>query len=273
MREHLDCAILASPLNEGRALRLQGSHAGGRLLIRQLESDADSANVHALAEAAMLLRRYDVCLLRVCPANLSWVRTNLQAARPLLSTPLIALTRDLKAAALDDLHKLGVDDFLREPFCAEELRARCERLLGRQQARVYVKDIGPQPVATTAASAEALSTPEPSLAYPLDHGVEALTASSLESYAVAAVGDAQGPSLRAAKTQIVERFETAYIKAALHRHQGNIAMAARSVQKHRRAFWALMHKYKIDPMPYRAMGRSLSAPCGAGKMPANFSEG
>lgn len=276
MREHLDCAVLATPSNENYVAGLPGSHAGGRLLIHLLKVEAGAEEGRALASTAMNLRRYDVCLLQVHPANLSWVRTNLQAARPLLTTPVIAITSGLKAAALDDLHKLGVEDFLREPFCAEELRARCERLLARQQARVYIKHIESDPGGSALSVGEAHATYQEVGAEHGQHptlGANNMPVSVLESYAAAAAGESSGTSLRAAKTQIVEHFETAYIKAALHRHQGNIAMAARSVQKHRRAFWALMHKYKIDPMPYRAMGRNLPMPCGTGKMPANFSEG
>lgn len=272
MREHLDCAVLVSPFNEDRATRLRGSHAGSRLTVHLL--DAGGQGGWALAEASMVLRRYDACLIQVCPANLSWVRTNLQAARQALATPVIAITRDLKAAALDDLHQLGVDDFLREPFCAEDLRARCERLLGRQPLRRYLKEpcLPPSLQAADAGIAGFSAAGETSCDALPGEAVAALAAPALESYAMAAASEGTA-SLRAAKSQVVERFETAYIKAALHRHQGNIAMAARSVQKHRRAFWALMHKYKIDPMPYRAMGRNPPEPCGPGKMPANFSEG
>jgi DNA-binding NtrC family response regulator len=50
---------------------------------------------------------------------------------------------------------------------------------------------------------------------------------------------------------IVEQFERGYITEALERHGGNIAMAARASNKHRRAFWALMRKHKIDAALYR----------------------
>lgn len=259
MREHLDCAALATPFNEVQASGLQGSYVGGRLVIHLLASGAGGDASRALAEAAMALRRYDVCLLQVCPANLPWARTNLQAARLVLATPVIAITRDLKAAALDDLHTLGVGDFLREPFCAEELRARCERLLARH-ASLYAKVAA----AALAPSANQFGEARGHYGETRADGAggqpgHALPASALESYAIASAAGSQA-SLRAAKTQVIERFETAYIKAALHRHRGNIALAARSVQKHRRAFWALMHKYEIDPAPYRALGKSGKAP-------------
>lgn len=267
MREHLDCAALATPF-DANAGELQGSYAGGRLVVHLLAPGAAGDASRALLQAAMPLRRYDVCLLRVSPASLPWVRTNLQAARPALATPIVAITQGLKAAALDDLHALGVGDFLREPFCAEELRARCQRLLARQP-KLYAGGIAPSPEPGAARVGE---TPRH---YGGHEAEGVLPLMALESYAMAAAagGDDTATSLRSAKTQLVERFETAYIKAALHRHRGNIAMAARSVQKHRRAFWALMHKYQIDPAPYRATGRPGGKTCRAGKMPANFSEG
>src|SRR5690606_985773 len=78
------------------------------------------------------------------------------------------------------------------------------------------------------------------------------TGLELDAYAAATASRSatSRESFRAAKSKIIERFETAYIKAALGRHSGNIAMAARSAQKHRRAFWALMRKYDIDAAPY-----------------------
>ena len=58
-------------------------------------------------------------------------------------------------------------------------------------------------------------------------------------------------SFREAKARLIERFEKEYIEQALERAQGNIAMAARASNKHRRAFWALMRKYEIDAEQYR----------------------
>jgi DNA-binding NtrC family response regulator len=59
-------------------------------------------------------------------------------------------------------------------------------------------------------------------------------------------------SFREAKSLLVSQFERDYITHALDKHNGNIAMAARASQKHRRAFWALMRKYDIEAQAYRA---------------------
>jgi hypothetical protein len=52
--------------------------------------------------------------------------------------------------------------------------------------------------------------------------------------------------LKLVKGKLIEEFERSYIIEALEKNKGNIAMAARHSGKHRRAFWALMHKYEID---------------------------
>ena len=57
---------------------------------------------------------------------------------------------------------------------------------------------------------------------------------------------------RQAKARIVSKFERAYLSQSLRRHEGNVARAARAASKHRRAFWALMHKHDIDAKSYRA---------------------
>jgi DNA-binding response OmpR family regulator len=56
---------------------------------------------------------------------------------------------------------------------------------------------------------------------------------------------------RIAKSRVVDSFESDYVRTALSRHAGNVARAARASAKHRRAFWALMRKHRIDAAPYR----------------------
>jgi DNA-binding NtrC family response regulator len=62
----------------------------------------------------------------------------------------------------------------------------------------------------------------------------------------------QPGSFRDAKNKLVSNFERTYITEALIKHSGNIAMAARASNKHRRAFWALMRKHDIAAELYRA---------------------
>jgi DNA-binding NtrC family response regulator len=62
-----------------------------------------------------------------------------------------------------------------------------------------------------------------------------------------------GPlSLRVMKKQFVQHFERVYIEQLLSSCEGNVTMAARRAQKHRRAFFALMRKHGIDPARYRS---------------------
>jgi DNA-binding NtrC family response regulator len=58
-------------------------------------------------------------------------------------------------------------------------------------------------------------------------------------------------SFREEKNTLVSNFERTYITQALIKHSGNIAMAARASNKHRRAFWALMRKHNIAADLYR----------------------
>jgi len=58
-------------------------------------------------------------------------------------------------------------------------------------------------------------------------------------------------SFQTAKARVITGFERDYIIRMLRHHSGNISMAARAAQKHRRAFWALMRKHQIDAELYR----------------------
>ncbi|UHL63925.1 hypothetical protein LSG25_18160 [Paralcaligenes sp. KSB-10] len=254
MRERLDCAILSTPGTSDWVRPWLGRHAGGRVHVQALDSQAGGADsCEVLARVAMPLRRFDVCLVPVSESNLAWVRTVLSAAQGLLQTPVLALVHQLKAAALNDLYALGLADFVRDPICPEELRVRIEQLLDERR----------YPMREPAGAARLKET---HTAYPAGPGLngsateQALCATilergghELEAYAVATASRCatSKESFQAAKSKVVERFERAYITAALGRHSGNIAMAARAAQKHRRAFWALMRKHQIDAAPYR----------------------
>ncbi|WP_143322827.1 helix-turn-helix domain-containing protein [Candidimonas nitroreducens] len=262
MRERLDCVLVATPGCGPWVRPWLGSHAGGRLHIQLFETGGDPALADScafLAAAAIQLRRYDACLLPVSECNLAWVRTALSSARGMLATPLLSLVRQLKAAALNDLYALGVADFARDPFCIEELRVRIERLLDDrrypQRAAALVSPLcspGPQDPAAYAHAPPGAGG-DAALEQALCANILERSGHELEAYAIASAtrSATSRESFRAAKSKVVERFERAYISAALDKHSGNIAMAARAAQKHRRAFWALMRKHQIDAAPYR----------------------
>ena len=149
MRDTVDCAVLMVPehagwmqewmdRNEGQLGRVRlyavGLGGGGQHAARQAGETSSSASasrevdVQALLRVAMTLRRYDCCILPVTSTSLAWTRTALACAREQLVTPMLAMARDLKAAAVQDLLGLGLHDFVRVPVCPEELRARVARL-------------------------------------------------------------------------------------------------------------------------------------------------
>jgi len=265
MRERLDCALICTTCADAWAARWAGVHAGGKLHVQagapSIDINHPAACSH-LVQCGMALRRFDVCLLAISEHNLAWARTSLSTARHSLATPVFALIRHLKAAALNDLYSLGLADFVRDPLCAEELRVRIERLLdGRRHPAARLPSTftaGGLPAAAVAESPSRYGDAHPAhTEAELCANILERTGLELDAYAAAAASRCATTkeSFRAAKSKIIERFETAYIRAALGRHSGNIAMAARAAQKHRRAFWALMRKYQIDAAPYRGETR------------------
>jgi two-component system response regulator GlrR len=58
-------------------------------------------------------------------------------------------------------------------------------------------------------------------------------------------------SFRSMKARVVEDFERGYIEHLLGASGGNVTHAARAAGKNRRAFFALMRKYRIAPEPFR----------------------
>ncbi|WP_233234263.1 hypothetical protein [Bordetella sp. LUAb4] len=154
MRETLDCGVLMVPPHHGWMLEWISRHAQalGRLRLYPVHFDEKTlsgsaslaippllpappgaapgmdVSAEVLARLAIPLRRYDVCVLPVTPATVAWTRTALACARTQLHTPLLALARGLKAAAVQDLLVLGLQDFALHRACADELRARLLRL-------------------------------------------------------------------------------------------------------------------------------------------------
>ena len=237
MREVFECAVLQAPgqvavdlIDAGDRLRLHGYDLARGAVGGGGSAAPDTTGL--IAAAALALRRYDACLLYVEPMSLSWARIALSRARPVLRTPVLALVRDVKAAALTDLLALGVADFVRVPVCPEELRARLMRL----SSRALLQEPGLAYGAVPPSAAIAPPAPPPRAQH---------------SSRIDIADYAPGEPFRQAKARIVSGFEKAYLRQALERHEGNVARAARASNKHRRAFWALMHKHAIDAKTYR----------------------
>jgi transcriptional regulator with PAS, ATPase and Fis domain len=94
----------------------------------------------------------------------------------------------------------------------------------------------------------------------LEHVVE--RAVVLSQHVVIAAGDlllqpvdSEGVplSFQQAKAKAVAQFEQTYIRGLLTAYHGNITHAARAAQKNRRAFWHLIRKHRISPVPFKTL--------------------
>jgi DNA-binding NtrC family response regulator len=71
-------------------------------------------------------------------------------------------------------------------------------------------------------------------------------------------------SLKEAKRELVARFERDYLEQALRASQGNIARAARSSGKARRAFFELMRKHGLTAAAYTSHAEAPDMSIGGG---------
>ena len=253
MRERLDCVLLAADRQDW-VDTVACPRQGGRLVLHTLPPHLNTPS-DMLADAALLRGRYDAGLIHVDEASLGAWRTALSARPPKQPAMLLVYAVGLRAQAISDLLALGAADFTQPPFCAEELRARIEHNLLRAQPGGIAESppayAAPEPGRTGRPAMKGLS---PDTEAHLCETILTRSGTELEAYAVALATQraTSRASFRAAKGEVVARFERAYIRAALGRHSGNITLAAKAAQKHRRAFWALMRKHDIDPAPYRS---------------------
>ena len=242
--------------------------------------DVVTLPVQALAQAGVSLRRFDLCLLPVSVDTLAWTRQALAMIPRGPFLPLVGIFQNLKSAAMQDLLELGVSDFVRLPLCLDEFRARVLTTVSRvprpgtlrePEACYSVSDCstdgyGKNDTATSIAQgpsitgklAERLSS-HGSRVFVSAKAVKASLTRDAErqplqrAIAFNAMHHQASPtgSFREEKNTLVSNFERTYITQALIKHSGNIAMAARASNKHRRAFWALMRKHNIAADLYR----------------------
>src|SRR5262249_569341 len=66
---------------------------------------------------------------------------------------------------------------------------------------------------------------------------------------------AAGESFQMLKAKVIAQFERGYIQELLRANQGNITKAALAAGKHRRAFWEVMRKHRIDVQPAERGGK------------------
>lgn len=281
MRQQIDCAVLSIATHEtwmSATLAVSGS-ALSRIKLHSLDWEDATAlalgldngvklDVQALAQAAVTLRRYDVCLIPVSLETLGWTRQALAAIPRGPFTPFVGVFNELRSAAMQDLLELGMADFVRMPVCPEELRARLLTTVSRTPKPGSLRE--PQPLYGTptwcAQAKMTLAVKGQSSRQVLEKSITRTLRPNRIAVGANRVQIRNGISLvqssrdkddivfdsfRTSKSKVIEEFEREYISKALSTHQGNIASAARASNKHRRAFWALMRKYQIDAAQYR----------------------
>ncbi len=242
--------------------------------------DVVTLPVQALAQAGVSLRRFDLCLLPVSVDTLAWTRQALAMIPRGPFLPLVGIFQNLKSAAMQDLLELGVSDFVRLPLCLDEFRARVLTTVSRvprpgtlrepetsDRAPEWSTD-GARQNATATPMAQGQAGKGKLTERSSSHGSQLLV-NAKAIKATLTRGVERQPlqraiafnemhhqagvlgSFRDEKNTLVSNFERTYITQALIKHSGNIAMAARASNKHRRAFWALMRKHDIAAELYR----------------------
>ena len=256
MRQLIDCAVLKLSAHEDwlPGVLQDATAAMARINLHELTWEQQAIHTTSmtsllpesqvllpttyLAQQAVSLRRYDVCLLPVSHATLAWSRLTLASIPRGPFTPLMGIFNQLKSAAMQDLMDFGLADFIRTPICPDEFRARMLTLAARMPNPVTLREQAPDAMTPSLASRLQMTSSRPLANYT---GVARIIKHQQTRH----------ESFRTAKSLIVDEFERTYITRALNKHRGNIAMAARFSSKHRRAFWALMRKHKIDANDFR----------------------
>lgn len=256
MRECLDCGVLMVPAFEKRIqayidkanvntrklnlypVSLMEDGCPSNISSLPMQSQDAYPDLSVLTNLSQRLQRFDVILLPVSRDSLVWTRMLLQQTPLSLLRPVIALTKEIHPVAMYDLVCLGVADFAFAPDNIDELRIRLLMLLRHEQER-QLFDGSTTPVLQDNAR-EAPRVPRS-------------VTPVLETDACCRELVNQAHSYKEAKSRLVAQFEKACITNALFKCGGNIAMAARVSNKHRRAFWALMQKHGIRAEQFKDM--------------------
>ena len=274
MRNHFECALFCPPALESMFQSIAGTHAKGRFTVHHI-SDRIGVGIEpgpdALARLALVLQRYDACLVPVDVMHLSWFRSALLAARDRISTPIICISIDLAAGALNDLFEIDLSEFVRAPLCIEELRTRVSQIL-EMRSRSHRTSLT---LNTTTLALEEPLEPRCSVASftparqsPILHRTRSVSRRGI--HVCEELADQCGPyidafaamvvaseseklrSYKNSKQQFWGRYTCSYIHEQLRVCRGNVTKAATRAGKNRRAFSALMRLYGIDPAPYRS---------------------
>lgn len=266
MRNHFECALFCPPELAAQFQNLQGTHAKGRLVIHCIADrlpSPDGLAIDALSRLSLVLQRYDVCLVPVDVAHLSWFRSAMLAAKDALVTPVVCVSVDLAAGALHDLYNVELAEFIRAPLCLDELRVRVAQMLEYRSRMPRVPALAVhEPVESVAArkpftrarvSPLAVKTSRPVRGVNVCDDLGDQCGPYIDAFAamVVASENSQLRSYKNSKQQFWTRYTCSYIHEQLRLCRGNVTRAASRAGKNRRAFSALMRLYGIDPAPYR----------------------
>lgn len=263
MPTHMQCAWVYSATQTPWAagwLARQRADTGCRIDLLECRLGGDALPeppvlpVEQLTSVRSRVLCVQVTLLAVGARNLAWMRTAL-ASSGRWPVPLMVVVEGLRGEAIDDLMRLGMHDFIDAGAGKDELRLRC--VIAARRRSMFLASAHP-PHAEPPAAAQMQESP---CAYP-DMGAQRWSGARLPSelFLKRTFGCAPGDPFGTAKARVVAGFERAYLHAALQRHQGNIARAARACDKHRRAFWGLVRKHDLDIDAYRQDSALTPAP-------------
>lgn len=264
MRECLDCGVLIVPAFEKKIRAfIDMVNVNTRKLnlypvsLTEDECASDVFSVQepfqetypapsVLSNLSQRLQRFDFILLPVSRDSLVWSRMLLQQTHISLLPPVVALTREIHPVAMYDLVCLGVADFAFEPDNIEELRVRLLMIMRHAHEKQLLDGLMPpllqdEACVNTHRIIDSVKPASKSLKPVFDAGTCCKELAN------------RGKSYKEAKSAVVAHFEQFYITNALFRCGGNIAMAARASDKHRRAFWALMQKHGIKADAFKDM--------------------
>lgn len=280
MKQILDCAILhlGQRFDSSAVAQLddiQARHKRLRFHELDLSDSLMSSEELSFREddrqfLLMQLLRYDVAILVLSTESLSLARRFLfylhgteELSRGLC--PILALASDVQSVAMIDLMRLGLSDFMHFPIEHEELRVRLFAAVTKPLFKPLLRattstDAGLVGGTKQGASVAALSyaplydlkryDPKREFFEDLLRDAEQQTG----NYAFA-FSDQHTiyftESFKAAKQNVVDRFEHGYLSYMLRTTNGNIAQAATLAKKNRRSFWELMRKHKIDAEQFR----------------------
>lgn len=229
---------------------IKTEHVNLKLVLHN-QSNNYANPVAALSDPNLFHGRYDAALIYVNPESISIWRAALSTMAKNLPLPIIIYAADLKSQTINDFLYLGATDFISPPFNSDEFRTRIENAAKRRNNYLVAENI--KTYKTNLLNKNTINESTAITEQSLCDSILERSGTELEAYAVALATQkaTDRATFKAAKNEIISHFEQAYIKASLNRHSGNVTLAARMAQKHRRAFWALMKKHNIDPNPYR----------------------